>query len=294
MRRLWTSLLTMCLVVVSMGVGVSTASAATPVTISKLPAKTAPYRAKITVKPKVTHVKTAKVVSAKLTVKKGGHTVAENKTSVKLAAGTYKVTTTVRYKTYRTAKTTTTSTKNPVTVTEYESTRVTCIASRVDEVGVDALELDGTCTGSAFDGAVAIRNLGAIDLEPWWGFDDDLNELAFSTTPTVGKAFSATLTPGKDLHKKKRVTTTTSKKVWSSVKTRTRTQTLVVKAGKKPNHAAPYSDGECPSWAPIKGNANSGIYHLPGGRYYKVTIAEECFTTASAARAHGYRASRNG
>lgn len=297
MRRLWTSLLTLCLVAVSMTVGVSAASAAThktPVTIGKLSSKTAPYGKKVAVKPKVTHTTSAKVVSARLTVKKGGSTVARNKTTVKLAAGTYKVTTTAKYKTSRTVKKTTTSSKNVVTVKPYSTTRVTCTASRVDILDEGLIELDGSCTGAAFDGTVALRNLGAFDDDPWWGYDDDANALEFAAVPTVGKAFSATLDPGKNLYKKKQVTTTTTTKVWSAVKTKTKTQTLVIKAGKKPNHAAPHSDGECPSWAPVKGNGNSGIYHVPGGRWYSVTKAEECFTTPASARAHGYRASRNG
>ncbi|MBA3374132.1 MAG: hypothetical protein H0T98_11570 [Euzebyaceae bacterium] len=54
---------------------------------------------------------------------------------------------------------------------------------------------------------------------------------------------------------------------------------------------APIS-GECPSGAPIKGNANSMIYHLPGQKYYKITVAEECFATAAEAEAAGYRAAQ--
>jgi endonuclease YncB( thermonuclease family) len=55
--------------------------------------------------------------------------------------------------------------------------------------------------------------------------------------------------------------------------------------------AAPV-DGECPASAPIKGNANSMIYHLPGQQYYDITEAEECFATAAAAEAAGYRAAK--
>jgi endonuclease YncB( thermonuclease family) len=50
--------------------------------------------------------------------------------------------------------------------------------------------------------------------------------------------------------------------------------------------------GECPASAPIKGNANSMIYHLPGQQYYDITEAEECFATTSAAEAAGYRAAK--
>ena len=47
----------------------------------------------------------------------------------------------------------------------------------------------------------------------------------------------------------------------------------------------------CPAWAPIKGNATSMIYHVPGGAYYTRTNPEECFRTESAAVAAGYRKS---
>ncbi|ARU62766.1 hypothetical protein CBW65_18670 [Tumebacillus avium] len=44
----------------------------------------------------------------------------------------------------------------------------------------------------------------------------------------------------------------------------------------------------------IKGNISSSgekIFHVPGGQYYEVTIAEEMFCTPEAALAAGYRAS---
>jgi hypothetical protein len=56
-----------------------------------------------------------------------------------------------------------------------------------------------------------------------------------------------------------------------------------------PLRTAPVSAWNCPSWAPIKGNANSGIYHVPSARYYKATKPEDCFRTEAAARAAGYR-----
>jgi hypothetical protein len=48
----------------------------------------------------------------------------------------------------------------------------------------------------------------------------------------------------------------------------------------------------CPSWAPIKGNATSRIYHLPSGRYYSRTKPEICFSSAAAAVRAGYRTSK--
>ena len=56
-----------------------------------------------------------------------------------------------------------------------------------------------------------------------------------------------------------------------------------------PSRTSPISAWECPSWAPIKGNADSGIYHLPHQRFYDATKPEDCFRTEAAARAAGYR-----
>jgi large subunit ribosomal protein L22 len=49
-------------------------------------------------------------------------------------------------------------------------------------------------------------------------------------------------------------------------------------------------DGSIPDGYPIKGNQNSMKYHVPGGRYYDVTIAEVFFDTAEHAEAAGYEA----
>ncbi|MGD9997014.1 MAG: hypothetical protein AB7L17_16095 [Ilumatobacteraceae bacterium] len=51
-------------------------------------------------------------------------------------------------------------------------------------------------------------------------------------------------------------------------------------------------DGACPDGFPIKANANSGIFHVPGGRSYERTIPERCYATAQAAEADGYRAAK--
>ncbi len=51
-------------------------------------------------------------------------------------------------------------------------------------------------------------------------------------------------------------------------------------------------DGGCPDGYPIKANDNSGIYHVPGGRFYERTIPERCYSTAEGAAADGYRAAK--
>jgi hypothetical protein len=42
----------------------------------------------------------------------------------------------------------------------------------------------------------------------------------------------------------------------------------------------------------VKGNANSRIYHVPGGRFYDSTVPERCYRDESAAEADGMRASK--
>ena len=49
-------------------------------------------------------------------------------------------------------------------------------------------------------------------------------------------------------------------------------------------------DGSIPDGYPIKGNQNSMKYHVPGGRYYDVTIAELFFDTPEHAEAAGFEA----
>ena len=52
--------------------------------------------------------------------------------------------------------------------------------------------------------------------------------------------------------------------------------------------AAPVN-GDCPEGYPVKANDNSGIFHVPGGRFYARTVAERCYVNADDAVADGYR-----
>lgn len=55
----------------------------------------------------------------------------------------------------------------------------------------------------------------------------------------------------------------------------------------------PDDDGSCPVSHPIKANDNSGIFHVPDGRFYNRTKAERCYQSAEAALADGYRQAKN-
>lgn len=54
--------------------------------------------------------------------------------------------------------------------------------------------------------------------------------------------------------------------------------------------ALPLEDGSAPEGFEIKGNADSMLYHVPGGRSYKQTIAEVWFDTVESAEAAGFSA----
>ena len=51
-------------------------------------------------------------------------------------------------------------------------------------------------------------------------------------------------------------------------------------------------DGTAPETHPVKAKDSSGIFHLPGGRFYDRTKPDRCYPTAAAAEADGYRQSK--
>lgn len=63
-----------------------------------------------------------------------------------------------------------------------------------------------------------------------------------------------------------------------------------VPAKKQPAWVAP-ADGECPAGYPVKA-VQSGLFHVPGGRFYARTTPERCYADAAAAIADGYRQSK--
>ncbi|MEO8264199.1 MAG: hypothetical protein ABI706_01685 [Ilumatobacteraceae bacterium] len=66
-------------------------------------------------------------------------------------------------------------------------------------------------------------------------------------------------------------------------------------AGTDPTPAEPAArwkapvNGGCPDGYLVKANDNSGIFHVPGGRFYARTVAERCYANVDDAVADGYR-----
>lgn len=56
-----------------------------------------------------------------------------------------------------------------------------------------------------------------------------------------------------------------------------------------PQSHAPLADGSQPEGFPVKGNADSMLYHVPGSSFYARTVAEVWFTSAEAAEAAGFQ-----
>jgi hypothetical protein len=50
----------------------------------------------------------------------------------------------------------------------------------------------------------------------------------------------------------------------------------------------PSLNGRCPSDFPIKGNAESRLYHTPNSDYYHLTVPEVCFASEDIARRRGF------
>src|SRR5689334_7524917 len=55
-----------------------------------------------------------------------------------------------------------------------------------------------------------------------------------------------------------------------------------------PDSHAPLADGSQPEGFPVKGNADSMLYHVPGSSFYARTAAEVWFASAEAAEAAGF------
>jgi hypothetical protein len=55
----------------------------------------------------------------------------------------------------------------------------------------------------------------------------------------------------------------------------------------------PGLDGIAPDGYPVKVKVSSGIFHVPGGRFYDRTSADRCYPSAAAAEADGYRPSKS-
>jgi hypothetical protein len=248
----------------------------TSLAITKIASPVAPVKGTATVKPSVSAAGWITVSSRVMTVKQGSKTVVKNKTKAKLKAGTYSVKTTVKYKTYAME----------------EGRRVYSTAKSTSKT--QKLVVRNAVAVKSIAGKKVPYN-GKATIKPNVSAAKGVKVVSKTLTVKLGKKTvaknkkSASLKAGKY-----KVTTTVKYRLPSSSYTRTATksQWLTIKSGKKPSRIAGTGSWNCPAGYPIKGNANSGIYHHPWNASYSKTNPEECFSTDSAARAAGYRAAK--
>jgi hypothetical protein len=263
------------------------AAVSAKLTIGSITSPVARPGGKAYISPSVITSGNVKVESKRLTVKQGSKTLARNQTRALLSPGSYSVTTTITYKTF-------TLTNGVRTYSKVQS------ATRTQKLNVRTAVALKTIAGKTapYGGKATITP--SVSATKGVSVTSKTVTVKQGTKTIVANKTSASLRAGTykatttvkyriPLYKTVNGRTTST---LSTVYTATKTQNLTIKAGKRPSQAAPYSNGECPSWAPIKGNGNSGIYHVPGGAYYNATNAEECFTTEPAALNAGYRKSK--
>lgn len=178
-----------------------------------------------------------KILSQRLTATKKGFTAA-NRSSIKLKAGTYKVTQTVKYQVKETKS---------VTLDQYEVAFAECTVGKIVEEDVIEARLVVTCTSRDFPGTQKLT----VDLEwnlcgweeyldyecsaseylddySWWEGTTSNGQLSFETWgdnadlyPEVGEKFDALIQVMGDPW-------TVTGKVWSKTKVKTLTQSLKV------------------------------------------------------------------
>lgn len=268
--------------------GMATATAVkNTVTITKLTNKKVAYGKKATYKPAVKTTGKIKVTSKTLTVKQGTKTLYKNKSSVALKAGTYKITSTVKYK-VGTVKSTTTKYWAAGTETYLaDNTDVSCTYTKWKEDSEGWVEWEALCTDVAGTNYLTSGDYWDGD---FWDYESWVDTTS-SSKYAVGGTWKGTLEADQYVDKAIQKSKTTSTTTYGATKTKTLTQTIKVTQGAKPNWVWGTGGYNCPAGYPVKGN-QSGIYHVKGGAFYSRTKPEQCFTSAAAAKAAGYRASK--
>lgn len=227
-RRVVATVATSALILAGAAVASAPASAAAAkptVTIGKIANKTVTKGKTTTVKPVVKTKGNVKVSSKTVTVTKAGKSLAKNKKSAKLGAGKYKVTTTVKYKTW-TTKSTTKKVKVPLTEGMAPMMCKTSSVEKITQVDMLTHAADVACTDPKTKGTVKFSNvLFGYDEDEgaWFGGDVRGNVIALEDL-TRTKSQESYVIPAGTLT----VSVKTTKKVWSKAKTKKSTQTLTI------------------------------------------------------------------
>ena len=93
--------------------------------------------------------------------------------------------------------------------------------------------------------------------------------------------------------RRRRVTTTVGPAEWPPFEPRLVPSRDPAPSADAPAWIVPGPDGAVPDSHPIKVKVSSGIFHVPGGRFYERTTADRLYPNAESAEAAGYRPSKS-
>ena len=200
------------------------------VSIHLVPGQTISAGASATIKPHVVKAGYVTTLSKTVSVKMGSHTLVHDKTSAKVKAGTYIVTTRVAYRTYRYV----TKTHDVARLAYYPGTSVPsdCTVTSASSLGGSSVELDLACHGSAIVTAAFAGEVGAVDHgDGTWtvNFNDGITASLTSAdlAGLTGQSVSGVVTATADVFHL--VPTQYKARDYSSTPRKSRTQTLHIK-----------------------------------------------------------------
>jgi len=151
----------------------------------------------------------------------------------------------------------------------------------VDGKALIVVDIDDTNTIKSFLNLPEVQLIESRELNAYDVLCSDYVVFSHATLPGAGEVIEKA--PAKKA---------TAKKAAPAKKAAAKSEPEIASAGEKELPAgakAATEDGEPPRGYKIKGNADSGLYHVPGSPFYDRTIAELWFKTAEDAEAAGFQ-----
>jgi large subunit ribosomal protein L4 len=155
------------------------------------------------------------------------------------------------------------------------------------------VDIDDTNTIKSFLNLPEVQLIESRELNAYDVLCSDYVVFSHATLPGGGEGLEKKAPAKKAAAKKAAPEKAAAKKAAPAKKTAAKSETPeIASADDKPLPAGAHAateDGEAPRGYKIKGNADSGLYHVPGSAFYDRTIAELWFKTAEDAEAAGFQ-----
>jgi large subunit ribosomal protein L4 len=155
------------------------------------------------------------------------------------------------------------------------------------------VDIDDTNTIKSFLNLPEVQLIEARELNAYDVLCSDYVIFSHATLPGAGEVIEKKTPAKKVAAKKAAPEKAAAKKAAPAKKAAAKAATPeIVSSDDKPLPAGAHAateDGEAPRGYKIKGNADSGLYHVPGSAFYDRTVAEIWFKTAEDAEAAGFQ-----